>query len=207
MEAKHGPMEHPPIIQIADNADLGTLVDILSDGFSTDPMFNWVFPKTELYPHFFYLLVKEVYLPLGIVHLENTGRAAALWLPPEARLEVAPRLGLLRFGIRLVGKTGGLRALYRLYRQGCVFEKHYPSEPHYYLQFIGCRSEDQGQGIGAALLKDGLAICDKRGMPAYLECSNHRNVSLYQRHGFHIKAQQEVGKNGPMIWFMWRDPR
>jgi len=207
MEAKHGPMEHPPIIQIADNADLGTLVDILSDGFSTDPMFNWVFPKTELYPHFFYLLVKEVYLPLGIVHVENTGRAAALWLPPEARLEVAPRLGLLRFGIRLVGKTGGLRALYRLYRQGSVFEKHYPSEPHYYLQFIGCRSEDQGQGIGAALLKDGLAICDKRGMPAYLECSNHRNVSLYQRHGFHIKAQQEVGKNGPMVWFMWRDPR
>lgn len=207
MEAKHGPMEHPPIIQIADNADLGTLVDILSDGFSTDPMFNWVFPKTELYPHFFYLLVKEVYLPLGIVHVENTGRAAALWLPPEARLEVAPRLGLLRFGIRLVGKTGGLKALSRLYRQGSVFEKHYPSEPHYYLQFIGCRSEDQGQGIGAALLKDGLAICDKRGMPAYLECSNHRNVSLYQRHGFHIKAQQEVGKNGPMVWFMWRDPR
>ncbi|MCX2978959.1 GNAT family N-acetyltransferase [Candidatus Marimicrobium litorale] len=200
-------MEHPPTIQIANDTDLGILVDILSDSFSTDPMFNWVFPQTELYPHFFHLLVKKVYLPHGIVHMDERDRAAALWLPPAERLEVAPRLGLLRFGIRLVGKTGGLRALSRLYRQGRVFEKHYPREPHYYLQFIGCRSADQGQGIGAALLKDGLAICDNRGMPAYLECSNHRNVPLYQRHGFQIKAQQVVGKNGPMAWFMWRDPR
>ena len=64
-------MEQLAIIKVADHADLGTLVDILSDSFSSDPMFNWVFPKTELYPHFFYLLVREVYLPRGIVHIDN----------------------------------------------------------------------------------------------------------------------------------------
>ena len=199
-------MDTPPTIRNADYADLETLVSALSDSFGQDPMFNWVFPKTELYPHFFWLLVKDVYLPRGIVHIDGQGRAAALWLPPEERYEIAPRLGLLKFGLKLV-RHNGLRAVWRLQRQGSVFDKHYPSEPHYYLQFIGCRSGDQGQGIGAALLKEGLKVCDEHSMPAYLECSNTRNVPFYQRHGFEIRAQQVVGENGPMVWFMWRESR
>lgn len=199
-------MDTPPIIRNARSADLETLVSTLSDSFAGDPMFNWVFPKTELYAHFFWLLVRDVYLPRGIVHLEDQGRAAALWLPPEERFKVAPRLGLLRFGLKLIRKNG-LRSVLRLHRQGSVFAKHYPTEPHYYLQFIGCRSVEQGRGLGSALLREGLKICDDHGMPAYLECSNPRNVPLYQRHGFRIRAQQAVGKNGPMAWFMWREPR
>jgi GNAT superfamily N-acetyltransferase len=199
-------MDTPPIVRQADDTDLGALVDTLSDSFSHDPMFNWVFPKAELYPHFFYLLIKEVYLPRGIVHIEREGRAAALWLPPEERYEIAPRLGLLRFGLRLFMENG-LRSAWRLHQQGSVFNDQYPTEPHYYLQFIGCRHKDQGQGIGSALLKGGLRICDERGMPAYLECSNHRNVPLYERHGFAIRANQVVGKDGPTVWFMWREPR
>ena len=74
-------------------------------------------------------------------------------------------------------------------------------------QFIGCRRSDQGHSIGAALLKQGTQICDERGMPAYLECSNPRNVPLYERHGFVVKSQQVVGNKGPTAWFMWRDPR
>lgn len=199
-------MDTPPIVRDAQDTDLGAMVNALSDSFSLDPMFNWVFPKTELYPHFFYLLIKEVYLPRGIVHIEQEGRAVALWLPPEERYEVAPKLGLLRFGLRLI-RENGLRTIWRLHQQGSVLNRQYPSEPHYYLQFIGCRHNNQGQGIGSALLKEGLGICDERNMAAYLECSNPRNVPLYERHGFETRASQVVGKNGPMVWFMWRDPR
>jgi len=197
----------PPIVRDADHGDLDTLVEILSDSFARDPMFNWVFPQPEFYPYFFRLLVRDVYLPRGIVHIEQQGRAAALWLPPAERLQVAPRLGLLRLGLKLF-RQQGLRSIRRLHRQGSVFARHYPSsEPHYYLQFIGCRHSDQGQGIGSALLKQGLRICDGQGMPVYLECSNHRNVPLYQRYGFDIRANQAVGKNGPLAWFMWREGR
>ncbi len=199
-------MDTPPIIRNADDGDLGIMVESLSDSFAEDPMFNWVFPKTELYPHFFYLLIKDVYLPRGIVHIEQEGRAAALWLPPEERYEIAPRLGLLRFGLRLL-RENGLRTVLRLHRQGSVFNKYYPTEPHYYLQFIGCRHSDQGQGIGSALLKEGLRICDEQGMPAYLECSNFRNVSLYERNGFEVRASERVGQHGPVAWFMWRESR
>lgn len=186
--------------------DLETLVHTLSDSFAEDPMFNWVFPRKQLYPFFFRMLVKDVYLPRGFVHIESQGRAAALWLPPEERFKIAPRLGLLRFGLKLV-RQGGLRPVWRLQQQGSVFARHLPREPHYYLQFIGCRYDHQGQGIGAALLMRGIQICDERGMPAYLECSNHRNVPLYERHGFEVRSQQAVGKDGPMAWFMWRESR
>ena len=199
-------MEPPPIIRDAEHTDLETLVHTLSDSFARDPMFNWVFPRTHLYPFFFRMLVKDVYLPRGIVHIEQQGRAAALWLPPEQRFHVAPRLGLLKLCVKLI-QQDGLRPLWRMHQQGSVFAKHLPSEPHYYLQFIGCRHSDQGRGVGAELLKNGTRICDERGMPAYLECSNERNLPLYQRHGFEIRSAQAVAKNGPTAWFMWRDAR
>jgi len=197
-------MDAPPNIRNADRADLETLVDTLTDSFACDPMFNWVFARTQLYPFFFRMLVKDVYLPRGIVHIEEQGRAAALWLPPEQRFRIAPRLGLLSFGFKLM-QQDGLRPLWRMHQQGAVFAKHLPSEPHYYLQFIGCRHSDQGRGIGATLLQQGTRICDERGMPAYLECSNERNLPLYQRHGFEIRNAQAVAKNGPTAWFMWRE--
>ncbi len=199
-------MDTAPIIRDAVPGDLDTLVDTLSDSFAEDPMFNWLFPTTQMYPFLFRMLVKDVYLPRGIVHLEGQGRAAALWLPPEQRLKVAPRLRLLRFGLQLL-RVNGLRPVWRVARQSSVFARHHPKEPHYYLQFIGCRRSDQGQGIGAALLKQGIRICDERGMPAYLECSNARNIPLYERHGFEVTGEEAVGKNGPVAWFMWRDPR
>jgi GNAT superfamily N-acetyltransferase len=199
-------MDSPPKIRNADPADLDTLVDTLSNSFAQDPMFNWVFPKMQLYPYFFHMLVKDVYLPRGIIHIEDQGRAAALWLPPEQRFRIAPRLSLLKFGFELI-QHDGLRPVWRMRQQGSVFARHLPREPHYYLQFIGCRHEDQGRGIGTALLRQGTKICDEHGMPAYLESSNARNLPLYQRHGFEVSDAQAVSKNGPMAWFMWREPR
>jgi ribosomal protein S18 acetylase RimI-like enzyme len=193
-------------IRDADSDDLDTLVATLSDSFSRDPVFNWVFPKTQLYPHFFRMLVRDVYLPRGIVHIGEQGHSAALWLPPEERFKIAPRLGLLKFGVKLIGEDG-LRPVWRVMQQGSLFAKHQPREPHYYLQFIGCRHSDQGRGFGAALLEQGTRICDAHGMPAYLECSNERNIPLYRRHGFVVRNRQAIGKNGPTAWFMWRDPR
>ena len=199
-------MDQLPNIRDAGYADLESLVATLSDSFASDPMLNWVFAKTHLYPFFFRMLVKDVYLPGGIVHMDEQGRAAALWLPPERRFLIAPRLGLLKLSLKLV-QQDGLRPLWRMRQQGVVFAKHLPSEPHYYLQFIGCRHSDQGRGIGAALLKQGTRICDEHGMPAYLECSNERNLPLYERHGFQVRSSEAVAKNGPTAWFMWRDAR
>jgi ribosomal protein S18 acetylase RimI-like enzyme len=44
----------------------------------------------------------------------------------------------------------------------------------------------QGRGIGADLLRDRLDKVDAKGIHAYLESSNVRNISFYQRHGFEV---------------------
>jgi len=199
-------MHTVPHIRNGNWDDLDTLADTLSDSFTNDPMLNWVIPRSQLYPEFFRLFIKEVYLPRGIVHMEDTGRGAALWLPPQERLQIPPRMTLVNLVLRLLLHKGP-RPLWRIHRQGALFARHHPKDPHYYLQFIGCRQRDQGQGVGAALLKQGTKICDEQDMPAYLESSNSLNVPLYQRHGFEVIHEQAVTRDGPKAWFMWREPR
>ena len=199
-------METIPIICDALTTDVETLVDTLSDSFSSDPVMNWVMPRPDLYPDFFRLLVNDIYLPKGIVHLEDQGRGAGLWLPPGEKFEIPPRLALLKLMARLALRKGP-RALLRIHQQGALFEKHHPCEPHFYLQFLGCRARDQGRGIGSALLKEGTRLADEAGLPAYLESSNSLNVPLYQRHGFEVVHEEALVGGGPRVWFMLRPAR
>ena len=199
-------METSPVIRTASQDDLSTLVDTLSDSFSSDPVMNWVIPSIDLYPDFFRLIIDNVYLSRGITHLEVDGRGAALWLPPGERFEIPPRLSLLTMIARLVLRKGP-GVLRRIQKQGALFDQYHPTEPHYYLQFIGCRHGAQGQGVGSALLKHGTRLCDDAHLPAYLESSSELNVPLYQRHGFEVIHEQPLVGDGPRVWFMLRPAR
>ena len=95
-----------PVIRDASAGDIETLVDTLSDSFSSDPVMNWVIPRPDLYPDFFRLVVRDVYLPRGIVHLEDQGRGASMWLPPGQKFEIPPRLALLKIMAKLVLRKG-----------------------------------------------------------------------------------------------------
>ena len=60
------------------------------------------------------------------------------------------------------------------------------------------------QGIGAALMRRGLAECDERRLPAYLENSKERNLPLYCRLGFEVVEEIAFGPGSPRQWLMWR---
>ena len=64
----------------------------------------------------------------------------------------------------------------------------------------------QGRGIGSALLAPGLELCDRDGLPAYLESSKERNVAFYSRFGFRVTDEVQMPGGGPKVWLMWRDP-
>jgi GNAT superfamily N-acetyltransferase len=85
-----------------------------------------------------------------------------------------------------------------------ALEKQHPREPHYYLFVLGVEPSLQGKGVGSALLGPVLARCDAEGMPAYLETANPRNLPLYERHGFRVRAEFAVPHGGPLTWLMWR---
>jgi len=48
------------------------------------------------------------------------------------------------------------------------------------------------------------ACCDEEGLPAYLESSNPRNISLYRRFGFEAVGEIRVG-NIPALVPMLRE--
>jgi len=83
---------------------------------------------------------------------------------------------------------------------------HHPTEPHWYLPLIGVDPSCQGEGHGGALMRHALDRCDRDRLPAYLESSNPRNVSLYLRHGFEIVGKIQVGTS-PVLTPMYRKAR
>jgi len=89
-----------------------------------------------------------------------------------------------------------------------TFEKMEQSqleEPHWYLPVIGVDPSAQGTGLGGALMRHALARCDEEGAPAYLESSNPRNISLYERHGLEVMGEIRIGA-APVVTPMLRRP-
>jgi ribosomal protein S18 acetylase RimI-like enzyme len=84
--------------------------------------------------------------------------------------------------------------------------RYHPREPHWYLPLLGVDPARQGQGLGSRLLEHATWLFDLDGAVAYLESSNPRNVSLYQRHGFEALGRIQVGSS-PVFTPMRRDPR
>ncbi len=82
----------------------------------------------------------------------------------------------------------------------------HPKEPHWYLPLIGVDPTRQNKGYGAMLMQYALEVCDRDGLPAYLESSNPRNITLYQRHGFEIVGTIQAGSSPP-LFPMRREPR
>ena len=83
--------------------------------------------------------------------------------------------------------------------------EHHPNEPHWYLPLIAADPHWVGQGLGALLMKHSLRRCDEEGIPAYLESSNPRNISLYERLGFNIIGKIQSGSS-PVLTPMLRPP-
>ncbi len=82
----------------------------------------------------------------------------------------------------------------------------HPEQRHWYLGIIATEPSRQGRGLGAAVLAASLEAVDADGAPAYLESSNPRNVSLYERHGFEVTGRIDL-PGGPPLLPMWRDAR
>ena len=85
-----------------------------------------------------------------------------------------------------------------------VLERAAPGCPHWYLPVVGVEPEDQGYGVGAALLRPTLERCDRDRTPAYLVASQQKNVPFYERLGFPVRDEVRLPR-GPLMWPMIRE--
>ncbi|HEY6316502.1 MAG TPA: GNAT family N-acetyltransferase [Acidimicrobiia bacterium] len=79
-----------------------------------------------------------------------------------------------------------------------------PREPHSHFGPFAVDRIRQGRGIGTQVLTWYCRQVDELGLVAYLETDKAVNVTLYQRHGFVVAAEEDV--LGVHCWYMRRPP-
>jgi len=194
-------------IEPVGTGERGAVADALTAAFMDDPVTSWATPSDRHRPavlrHFFGCFF-DFHVGEGMVYADRERRGAAIWALPgswrtTARqdLRIARAFAHPRHWSRAPRVSRGLLGLER---------RHPPAPPHFYLAQIGVMPEAQGQGLGSRLLAPILAICDRDGIPAYLESSKHSNIAFYARHGFRVREEVRLPR-GPTMWPMWRQPR
>lgn len=191
---------------MAARGDHAAVVGVLADAFTAEPVVSWLLGPDRCTDRrrraFFRALVHRSVLAAGTCDLAEGG--AAVWYAPGAYRPDSPVRTLLAlpalataFGPRLTAVAQAdaeMRALH-------------PTEPHWYLQFLGVRQDLAGQGLGSALLASRLERVDQTGAPAYLETATPRNLPLYQRYGFTMAREIRLAPDAPPEWLMWRPGR
>lgn len=180
---------------------------VLGSAFVDDPVFGWLVQggdrKRRLTSVFSAFAATAARTSGAEVLVTPERTAAALWLPPRAwragkgeLVRTAPQLAA---GLR----AGVLRGL----RLQAVVERHHLREPHWYLEALGAVPQARGTGVGGRVVQPVLDRCDADGLPAYLESSNPRNWSFYERLGFVRLEPLPVPRGCPLLVPMRREPR
>lgn len=190
------------IIRTALPMDQASTIGVLTLAFSGDPMARWSLPDPAKYLAIFSSVVKAFggsAFEKGTAYIANGFTGAALWLPPGARSDEETLKKLFDENT----DDGIKNDMQGIFEQ---MEKFHPTEPHWYLPMIGVDPTHQGGGVGSALMTEALKAVDRDGSIAYLESSNPRNISLYERHGFEVIGNIQSGSS-PVVRPMLRKAR
>ena len=140
----------------------------------------------------------------GEVYTNGEASAVAVWFTP-GQTELTPGR-MLRVGMGMLPFKVGLGGVSRFMKAMSVGEKFHKSVhgPHWYLLALGTKPEQQGAGMGGALIEVGAAKADAAGVPCYLETATESNVAFYTKRGFEVIAKEDV--LGFTLWGMIRQP-
>lgn len=187
--------------------DVPRLARLFAAVFATDPVFTWL-TRTGASHHkaleqFFLRILNSRSLPYGETWLTANGLAAAAWIPPYSPLQSPSLIDDLKMLPTILRLTGFPR-LVRGAAMASAMANAHPAEPCFYLAFIAVAPRLQGAGLGTLLLERTLRRVDAARAGAYLENSNPRNLSLYERAGFTVTREIVARRDAPPMYAMWR---
>ena len=207
-------MTQPPVrtLEPLDRSRLDESAALLAESFHDAPQFVHIWDnkaRRKLLPAFFRIALEDAlkygYVSAALANDRVVG--VAVWLPPghavmTPRRQARAALPLLRVAL------ANPRAFPRLAALGRAIDAAHPAEPHWYLVALGVRPQNQGQGVGSSLVREGLGRAEKTDYGCYLETMLETNVRLYEKHGFEVvRFEQSLLQGGPPFWFMWRPAR
>jgi ribosomal protein S18 acetylase RimI-like enzyme len=177
-----------------------SMVATITMAFSTDPVARWVYPKAADYFRWFPAFVrafagKSVKDDTALSTTNYSG--VALWLKPGSHPNEDALVKLVEDSLPAERRDD----LFELFEK---MDGGHPIDDHWYLPMIGVDSSRQNSGIGTGLMKIALERSDNEGLPAYLESSNPRNISLYRRCGFEELGEIRAGDSPPLVRMLRR---
>jgi GNAT superfamily N-acetyltransferase len=190
------------IVRSVTTEDEVSAIDAIVLAFAADPVTRWTWPGSHQYLGAMASFVRAFgggAFKHGGADCTQACTGAALWLRPGVRPDEERMGEIMERTASPAARSDG----------PAIFEemaKYHPREPHWYLPFIGVDPAHQGKGLGDALMAYALRRCDRDKLPAYLESTNPRNMSLYGRHGFEPLGTIQVGSAPPLVP-MLRRPR
>ena len=185
---------------------------LLTRAFAEDPIITHFLSgrlrRTLAFPAFFRAVLAEL-LSCGHVYAARNDRdllGVAAWMPPEACDPDAAARATAANQRRLVRLLfpRGARKLFAGFE---ALDQFHPSDPHWYLAFVGIEPDAQSSGIGATLLTPILDVADSTGTRCYLETPFARTHAFYERLGFVRLADRPfIGAPHGVVTFI-RDAR
>ena len=190
--------------------DLPAAAAALSRAFDHDPLQMYVFPdpveRAARSPALFTPLLRYGLLFGEVLTTAGGPVGAAVWLGPAA-WEVTPERAKAAGLDELPTVLGAAAAERFLSALAAIDPYHHRDVPpaHWYVMVVGVAPEEQGKGIGRALLQPIMKRADTAGQPCYLETAQPANVGLYERLGFRLVLDMVEPQSGLRLWTFRRD--
>ena len=175
-------------------------VNILLLAFSSDPFQRYLMPDSSIFlknSAIWFDNAANQSISLKALLGTTNYSGVALWFPPNHIIEFEA----LKETFNELPENSQ-KDIFQYFRE---FEESRPKDA-WYLEYLGVDPSKHSLGLGSKLLKDSLVKIDDLHQSAYLESSNPRNMTLYERHGFETVTKIQFGE-GPPMHTMYREAR
>lgn len=181
----------------ADKTHKERVIEILSECFETNKSVNWIIKQDAKRVERIRYLIDysfDTCIETGHIYLTEDLSGAIVCSNSDDKLPVLEEAYLtLRFVLKVTGITGIGKALRR---EKYINQFHPKDQEFIYIWFIGLKKNEQGKGLGPAMLQEVIDRSNEEQIPIYLETSNERNLNFYKKHGFdvyHIAPEDVFG--------------
>ncbi len=189
--------------------DTNNIIEIFSNGFENYPLTQFFFG--DLYKqsikHLIQLTCDKASEGDGLLlgaFVEGKLQGVASIAPPQNENNDNDAEGTPTSLEKEFATAIGEEALIRLEAYSNLKKENEPSSPHFYINILAVNPQNQGKGIGSAILSHIHQMSeqhsDSHGVA--LDTQTQQNVDYYQRFGYRVSATAEL--ENVKNWFMFR---
>ena len=179
-------------VLVASPVEVARLSMVLSAAFADNPVSDWLFDgDQDRHNPAFFAAYLTCAMSRGRVEQTSDGTAVAVWIDLA---DPWPAEQWLTFLDDVAQAVGVHQPRWDVFEEAAL--ESGPTEPHWWLAFLGVLPAHQGRGHGGRLLDHAANWVGTR--PAYLEATSRRLAGFYRRHGWHDTGPLTVPA-GPVL--------